>query len=71
VDFQGILPGRSVSGVTMGDADPQELVPRLVDLVADGRLPLGRLVKQYPLAGIDDAFADMHRGVTVKPVIVH
>jgi aryl-alcohol dehydrogenase len=71
VDFQGILPGKSVSGVTMGDADPKVLIPQLVDLVAAGRLPLGRLVKQYKLSELDDAFADMHRGTTVKPVIVH
>jgi aryl-alcohol dehydrogenase len=71
VDFQGILPGKSVSGVTMGDADPKVLVPQLVDLVAAGRLPLGRLIKQYKLSELDEAFADMHHGTTVKPVIVH
>lgn len=71
VDFQGILPGKSVSGVTMGDADPKVLIPQLVDLVASGRLPLGRLIKQYKLDQLDEAFADMHHGTTVKPVIVH
>ena len=71
VDFQGILPGKSVSGVTMGDADPKTLVPQLAVLVADGRLPLGRFIKQYRLDQLDQAFADMHQGTTVKPVIVH
>jgi aryl-alcohol dehydrogenase len=71
VDFQGILPGKSVSGVTMGDADPKALIPQLVELVAAGRLPLGRLIKQYKLAELDEAFTDMHHGTTVKPVIVH
>ncbi|WP_277213039.1 NAD(P)-dependent alcohol dehydrogenase [Isoptericola croceus] len=71
VDFQGILPGKSVSGVTMGDADPKVLIPQLVDLVVGGRLPLDRLVGQYKLSELDDAFADMHHGTTVKPVIIH
>jgi aryl-alcohol dehydrogenase len=71
VDFQGILPGKMVSGVTMGDADPQALIPRLVELVMDGRLPLNRLTKHYELDRLDQAAADMHQGVVVKPVIVH
>lgn len=71
VDFQGILAGKSVSGVTMGDADPKELIPRLAALVADGSLPLDRLIRQYKLSDLDEAFADMHGGTTVKPVIVH
>jgi aryl-alcohol dehydrogenase len=71
VDFQGVLPGKSVSGVTMGDADPKVLVPELVGLVASGRFPLGRLTRQYTLDQLDQAFADMHHGVTVKPVVVH
>ncbi|HEX5332219.1 MAG TPA: NAD(P)-dependent alcohol dehydrogenase [Cellulomonas sp.] len=71
VDFQGILPGKSISGVTMGDADPKSLIPQLVELVASGRFPLGRLTKQYTLDQLDQAVADMHHGTTVKPVIVH
>ncbi|GAB3170945.1 NAD(P)-dependent alcohol dehydrogenase [Myceligenerans halotolerans] len=71
VDFQGILAGKSVSGVTMGDADPKVLIPQLVDLVAAGKLPLGRLIKQYKLSELDAAFTDMYQGTAVKPVIVH
>jgi aryl-alcohol dehydrogenase len=71
VDFQGILPGKSVSGVTMGDADPKVLIPQLVELVISGRFPLGRLTREYKLDQLDEAFADMHQGATVKPIIVH
>lgn len=71
VDYQGILPGKTVRGVTMGDADPKVLIPQLVELVKSGQLPLGRLIKHYRLEDLDAAAGDMHHGVTVKPVILH
>jgi aryl-alcohol dehydrogenase len=71
VDFQGILTGKRLSGVTMGDATPRVLIPQLADLVMEGLLPLERLTKQYRLDQLDQAAHDMHAGVTVKPVIVH
>jgi len=71
VDYQAILPGKVVSGVTMGDADPKVLIPELAALVKSGKLPLGRLIKHYKLEELDQAAGDMHQGVTVKPVILH
>ena len=71
VDIQAILPGKVLRGVTMGDTDPSELIPRLVQLHADGKLPLEWLEKRYTLDEIQQAAEDMHHGVTVKPVIVY
>ncbi|MDQ1129647.1 NAD(P)-dependent alcohol dehydrogenase [Microbacterium sp. SORGH_AS_0888] len=70
VDIQGVLAGKVLRGVTMGDARPQELIPELVALHAQGRLPLERLERAYPLDEIGRAADDMHHGRTVKPVIV-
>ena len=70
VDIQGILSGKVLRGVTMGDTDPATLIPRLIALHAEGKLPLERLEKRYPLDEIGRAADDMHHGVTVKPVIV-
>ncbi|RFA09098.1 alcohol dehydrogenase [Subtercola boreus] len=70
VDIQGILPGKRLVGVTMGDSWPQELIPRLVQLHTDGKLPLEKLIKNYSLDDIEQAAHDMHSGATVKPVIV-
>jgi aryl-alcohol dehydrogenase len=70
VDIQGMLAGKVLRGVTMGDTDPRELIPQLVALHAAGTLPLERLEKRYSLDEIGQAADDMHRGVTVKPVIV-
>ena len=71
VDFQGILPGKNISGVTMGGVDPKAFIPELVALVKSGELPLDRLTKQYRLETINEAVKDMHEGRTVKPVIVY
>lgn len=70
VDIQGILTGKVLRGVTMGDARPQQLIPQLVALHAEGRLPLERLERAYELDEIAQAAEDMHHGRTVKPVIV-
>lgn len=71
VDIQGILSGKVLRGVTMGDTEPRDLIPRLVALHADGRLPLEKLEKRYALDDIASAIDDMHNGRTVKPVIVY
>ena len=70
VDIQGILPGKVLRGVTMGDALASELIPQLVQLHADGKLPLERFQKRYSIDEVQQAAEDMHHGVTVKPVIV-
>ncbi|MEW1963589.1 NAD(P)-dependent alcohol dehydrogenase [Microbacterium sp. NPDC077644] len=69
VDIQGILTGKILRGVTMGDAVPQDLIPQLVQLYAEGRLPLDKLERHYTLDEIGAAASDMHAGRTVKPVI--
>lgn len=70
VDIQGILTGKVLRGVTMGDTDPRALIPQLVAMHSAGRLPLEKLEKRYTLEEINQAAADMHSGVTVKPVII-
>lgn len=69
LDVNGMLGGKRVTGITLGDAETQTLIPVLVDLVRTGRLPLGRLIGEYPFERIQDAAADMHAGKTIKPVL--
>jgi len=68
-EMTGLLLGKSLRGITMGDADPRVLIPELVALHAAGELPLDLLERTYPLEQIDEAAHDMHEGLTVKPVI--
>jgi aryl-alcohol dehydrogenase len=64
-----IRAGKSVRGVMEGDADPLVFVPRLVDLVKQGRLPLDRIIARYPFADINRAVSDTRTGATIKPVL--
>lgn len=62
--------GRRIVGVVEGGVDPQRFIPRLIGYYRDGRLPLEKLVRHYPFARIEDAFAASERGEVVKPVVV-
>jgi aryl-alcohol dehydrogenase len=70
VEMTGLLLGKSVRGITLGDANPPVLIPELVALHAAGELPLERLQRRYALDETEQAAQDMHHGLTVKPVIV-
>ncbi|MFR0355456.1 NAD(P)-dependent alcohol dehydrogenase [Streptomyces sediminimaris] len=69
LDVNGLLGGKRIVGLTLGDAETQTLVPALVRLVRDGRLPLHRLISTYPFAEIGRAVRDMSAGKAIKPVL--
>jgi aryl-alcohol dehydrogenase len=69
LDVNGLLGGKQVVGLTLGDAETQTFIPALVRLVKEGRLPLHRLISTYPFADIDQAVRDMSAGKTIKPVL--
>lgn len=61
--------GLKVCGVTEGNADPQEFLPRLIELHAAGHFPFDRMIRTYPLDRINEAVADQHAGRCVKAVL--
>ena len=61
--------GKRAVWVLEGDADPHELIPRLIGLWQAGRFPFDRLVQEFPLADIDKAEAASLSGEVVKPVL--
>jgi len=69
VDVNFLLPGRTITGLTLGDSETETLLPTLVDLVAAGRLPVERLVRHYKFEDINTAVADMAAGTAIKPVL--
>ncbi|MER6072990.1 NAD(P)-dependent alcohol dehydrogenase [Streptomyces sp. NPDC001817] len=69
LDVNGLLPGKRITGLTLGDSETQTFVPALVQLVKEGRLPLDRLISTYPFPDIDRAVRDMTEGKTIKPVL--
>lgn len=64
-----LLAGRTVLGVTEGDADPQTFIPRMIELYEAGRFPFDRLIGFYRLDQINEAIADMQHGTTIKPIL--
>jgi aryl-alcohol dehydrogenase len=62
--------GRRVVGVVEGGIDPRRFIPRLIDHYRAGDLPLEKLVRTYPFADIEQAFADSSDGSVVKPVLL-
>ncbi|MFI0778512.1 NAD(P)-dependent alcohol dehydrogenase [Streptomyces sp. NPDC021212] len=69
IDVNGLLPGRRITGVTLGDSEPEQLIPLMVGLHRQGRLPVEQLIRTYPFARIEEAAADMTAGTTIKPVL--
>lgn len=62
--------GRRIVGVVEGGIDPRRFIPRLIDYYRAGQLPLEKLVRIYPFAEIEHAFAASIDGSVVKPVLV-
>ena len=69
LDVNGLLGGKQVVGLTLGDSETQTFIPALVKLVKEGRLPLDRLIGTYAFADIEQAVQDMTSGKTIKPVL--
>lgn len=61
--------GKRVMGSIEGDSDPQEMIPRLLAMRADGRFDVDHLIATYPFEKINDAVADLHDGKVVKAVL--
>jgi aryl-alcohol dehydrogenase len=64
-----LLTGRTLRGTMGGHINPTVFIPRLLDLHAQGRFAVDRLVKNYPFAEVNTAIADSLSGATIKPVL--
>ncbi len=64
-----LLKGRQLRGTLGGHINPTVFIPRLLDLHAQGRFPVDRLVRNYPFAELNTAIADSLSGATIKPVL--
>jgi aryl-alcohol dehydrogenase len=64
------LPGRTIQGVTLGDSEPETLVPFLFEAYRRGDLPLDRSQRRYRFEDINLAAQDAASGVAIKPVLV-
>ncbi|MFD7011734.1 NAD(P)-dependent alcohol dehydrogenase [Rhodococcus jostii] len=65
-----IMSGRTIMGVMEGDVQPQDFVPLLVRMHAEGRFPFDKIVKTYPFTDINQAIEDAESGRVIKPVLL-
>ena len=65
-----LVTGRVWRGSAFGGARGRTDVPRLVDWYMEGRIQLDALIThRRPIAEINDAFDDMHEGVSIRTVL--
>ena len=69
LDMPFLQFGRKVHGVIQGESHPRDFIPRLVDHLMDGKMPVDRMMTFYDLADINQAAVDSAKGTTIKPVI--
>jgi aryl-alcohol dehydrogenase len=71
INVQAVIGGgKTIRGIIEGDAVPQTFLPQLLDLHAQGRLPIEKLIRTYDFDDIETAVADAASGSTIKPVLV-
>lgn len=62
--------GKVIRSSIEGESDPRTMIPRLLELRAEGRFDVEGLVRTYPFAQINSAVDDVVAGRVVKPVLV-
>jgi S-(hydroxymethyl)glutathione dehydrogenase/alcohol dehydrogenase len=67
-----LVTGRVWKGSAFGGARGRTDVPRIVDWYMDGKIEIDPLITHtLPLEGINDAFDLMHRGESIRSVVVY
>ncbi|CAK7226335.1 hypothetical protein SBRCBS47491_006195 [Sporothrix bragantina] len=67
--MQHLFFGKEYVGCTEGDSNPPEFIPYLIDMHAQGKLPLEKIIKYYDVRDFETALHDAHAGTTVKAVL--
>jgi aryl-alcohol dehydrogenase len=66
-----MLSGKRIVGhIESGNLSTKIFVPRLVELMQQGKFPLEKLITTYKLDEVNKAAHDTEAGVSVKPVLV-
>ncbi|MCW2816093.1 MAG: aryl-alcohol dehydrogenase [Nocardioides sp.] len=63
--------GAKVVGIVEGDSNPDEFIPELLALHAEGKFPFEKLITTMPFSQINEAVAAQARGEAIKVVLVH
>jgi S-(hydroxymethyl)glutathione dehydrogenase/alcohol dehydrogenase len=67
-----LVTGRVWRGSAFGGARGRTDVPRIVDMYMEGRIRIDEMITHtMPLEKINDAFDLMHRGESIRSVVVY
>lgn len=62
--------GKRIRGSIEGDVTPSEYIPKMIQWQKEGKLPIEQLIKYYKAEDFETALEDMHKGTTIKPVLL-
>lgn len=62
--------GKTWESPTSGWSVPQKFIPYLLSLHRAGKFPFDRMIKFFPFAAIEEAFAASSSGSVIKPVLL-
>jgi aryl-alcohol dehydrogenase len=65
-----LVKGWTFTTIVQGSSVPQVFIPKLVELWKEGRFPIDKLMRNYALEDINQAFVDSASGEVIKPVVV-
>ncbi len=68
-EWRSVLNGRSITGIISGSSLPQLFLPRLLQLHADGKFPVDRMITYFPFEKINEAVAAIRSGAASKAVL--
>ena len=69
LDHMSTLWGKRVIGTLGGEGRSASLIGALIALNKQGRFPVDRLITEFPLDQVNEAFAASHSGEVIKPVL--
>ncbi|PYH92652.1 alcohol dehydrogenase [Aspergillus ellipticus CBS 707.79] len=68
--FAQLVFGRQYVGCCEGDAQPDKILPYLIEQHNQGNYPIEELITTYPVEKYDEAISDMKSGKTLKAVLL-
>ena len=67
---QHLVNGITYRGTHQGDSVSRVMIPKLIQLQAEGKFPFDELITYYPFDDLDRALEDMKSGKVIKAVLV-
>jgi aryl-alcohol dehydrogenase len=67
--IDAISGGKGMTGIVEGDAVPQSIIPKMIELYQKGQFSFDKMSTYYPFDKINDAIHDAETGKVIKAVV--